>query len=667
MTVWVLAALSALAAVDAPVTEVTVFSDRARVTRTATVQLEGTRAVELPPLPDTVDASSLQVQAEGATVVRVDLSPLRPEQMPQDQARALLKKLYALDDQISKLSAQAQAYRVHATTQRRVVPITPQELPLRTPPKLASEGWEQAMTFLSSQNAEAQAKARALDDQVKALGDARAKLAEEARLAGGAVRHGGWKVVPTLEGHGRAKVKVTYLAGPARWIPSYDLQLEPDTGKVRVAFSGQVSQETTEDWTHAQLRLSTAVPDHAAQMPKLATWKIGEQDRFIPTPVAQPAQVLPIRSPPPPIPTVDLAAVWRARLADRVGGRRETFADSNVGSASAGGELSEDFVNNLESEPRGAVGDRSGEAQGEVASGRLGGEAAPGAYGYAARPPPSPPVQSRPPPREVSRAPSPKGQAAARSEMNAPERDEVLVMSGSPPVGRPTATFNLAPPSVWERPTYAPNLPASLAGGYDLAWSSLTRETVESGKGARQVALFSQEWPVTVERKVFPALSPDAYLVAELKSPSPTPLPGGSAQLYVGADPSGHAQLELVSPGETFTLPLGLDRALRPVRNVALVTAEKGLFSKDDVNRYVVTTELANPYPRPVTVKIFDQWPRTDDAHVEVKLVSTTPWAKQDPVKGSLEWDLTLPPSGKTTVSFTYTLRRPKGWRLHQQ
>jgi uncharacterized protein (TIGR02231 family) len=316
MTFWVLAALAAvggqrLVAVDAPVTDVTVFSDRARVTRTATVELDGTRAVTLPPLPDTVDASSLQVQAEGATVLRVDLSPLRPEQMPQDQARALLKKLSGLDDEISKLSAQARAYRLHANTERRVVPVTPQINPLGSNPKLASAGWEQAMAFLAAQTAEAQAKARALDDQVKTLGEARAKVADEARLAGGAARHGGWQVTPTLEGHGRAKVKITYLAGPARWIPSYDLQLEPETGKVRVAFSGQVSQETTEDWTHAQLLLSTALPDHAAQMPKLATWKIGEQDRFIPTPVAQPPQVLTVRSPLPPVPSVDTAARWR--------------------------------------------------------------------------------------------------------------------------------------------------------------------------------------------------------------------------------------------------------------------------------------------------------------------------------------------------------------------
>ena len=206
-----------------------------------------------------------------------------------------------------------------------------------------------------------------------------------------------------------------------------------------------------------------------------------------------------------------------------------------------------------------------------------------------------------------------------------------------------------------------------MAGGYDLAYASLRPETIKAGKGARRVALFSETWPVSVERKIFPALAKEAFLVAEIKSPSKQVLPGGNANLFVGADPAGSARLNLVSPGEAFTLPLGLDRAIKPLRNVKLVQAEKGFIGKSELTEYVVTTELANPYRYPMPVRIHDQWPVTDDEDVEVKLLKTEPWAIQDKVKGSLEWHLTVPPSGKSVVSFTYSLRRPKGWRMHQQ
>jgi uncharacterized protein (TIGR02231 family) len=213
-----------------------------------------------------------------------------------------------------------------------------------------------------------------------------------------------------------------------------------------------------------------------------------------------------------------------------------------------------------------------------------------------------------------------------------------------------------------------PRLPAALAGGYALAFTAPHRETVLSGKGERRVPLFTETWPVQVERKLFPALTSNAYLAAELRSPSRQVLPGGEAQLFVGADPAGTARLSLVSPGEPFTLPLGVDSAVRPVRNVQVFTEEKGLLGKDELSQYQVTLEVANPYPVPLPVRLYDQWPLSRDEHVEVELVRTQPApTAQDPVKGTLEWRLTIPASGKAEVSFVYTLRHPKGWRLLQE
>jgi len=230
----------------------------------------------------------------------------------------------------------------------------------------------------------------------------------------------------------------------------------------------------------------------------------------------------------------------------------------------------------------------------------------------------------------------------------------------------PTFGFSLAPPPGARAPSYAADLPAAAAGGYDLAYLSLQRETVQSGKGARKVALFTEAWPVTVERKLFPALFPEAFLVAELKNPSPQPLPAGSANLYVGDDPAGTARLKLVSPGEAFTLPLGIDRALKPVRNVKVFQSQQGVINKDEISEYAVTIELANPYRSPVAVRLIDQLPVTTQKDVEIKLLDHKPLAIQDQRTGALEWRLTIPAAQKTVVAFKYSVRRPKGWLLQQ-
>jgi uncharacterized protein (TIGR02231 family) len=229
----------------------------------------------------------------------------------------------------------------------------------------------------------------------------------------------------------------------------------------------------------------------------------------------------------------------------------------------------------------------------------------------------------------------------------------------------PPSVMSLSPPGGYVAPAFAADLAAAQAGGYALSYDALRPESVATGKSAR-VALFTQSWPVSVERKLFPGLTQESFLVAELKNPSQEPLPGGHANLFVGADPAGVAQLKLVSPQEGFTLPLGIDRAIKPVRNVKVVDAEKGVIGKDDLSEYRVTIEVANPYDLPIQTRIHDQWPITDDKNVEVKLLKTEPYATQDKVKGALEWRVPVPARGKTTVEFDYSIRRPKSWLLHQ-
>src|SRR5207244_2313851 len=119
---WLLALAALAVPVEAPITAVTVYSDQARVTRTARVALQGSVALELPLLPDGVDPGSVRVEAEGAEVQRVELAFVPAEAFPRDRALALLEHLQALDDQLALAASEREATAAQVEALRRLTP-----------------------------------------------------------------------------------------------------------------------------------------------------------------------------------------------------------------------------------------------------------------------------------------------------------------------------------------------------------------------------------------------------------------------------------------------------------------------------------------------------------------------------------------------------------------
>ena len=629
----------ALAAIEAPVTQVTVFTDQARVVRTANLTLTGNQSLEFPPLRDSADVASMRVEAVGARVRRVDIERIEPEKLRTEEAKQVLAEIEKLDVEIDRHNQERSALTSVRDGLLRLAPALPQGDPLKAAPRLNASGWTLGAAFSADQLAKVQGKLREGERAQKKVVERREALLEQARKLGNPQTTSGWKVVAQVSGSGPATLTLTYLVANAQWTPSWDLQLQPDTNTVNLSLAGLVAQSSGEDWTNATLFLSTAIPSRAVKVPRLTTWKIGVTDRFIPTPTKMYSPIAP--APPFRPMTVarseeDLVRLRLARLGINTLTSNGELMGGVVGSL-VGGEI--DTLQNVPALEEEASQDFERKDK----------------------------AGSRPAERPMA-PPAPSSMA--------PQRESVRVAQGSTATAfasmdtedeaAPVSTFSLSPPPAWRPPHFGADSPVTLAAGYDLSFTSLQKETVPSERGSRRVALWSAQWPVSVERKLFPALTTDAFLVAELKNPSSQVLPGGPAQLFVGADPAGTARLKLVSPGEAFTLPLGIDRALKPIRNVQIVEETKGVFSKEEIGTYTVTIELANPYRAPIAVRVADQWPVTDQKDVETKLIDSKPTAIQDGKKGGLEWRLTIAPQQKQVFSFTYTVKRPRGWKLQQ-
>ncbi|HEX4385654.1 MAG TPA: DUF4139 domain-containing protein [Myxococcales bacterium] len=624
-----LALVFAALSVNAPVSSVTLYGDRARVVRTAEVAINGSQQLELPMLPIRVDPDSIRLEATGAEVRQVEIERVEREDYPLDEARALLARLDKLDDDLAQVADERAQLASHLEELGKIEPGVEDE-PFKPRPRLDAKRWDEVLSFSLAQEEAAQERIRKLDARADELRREREPLWEKASKLGNRFSNG-FRVTASLSGRGTAHLKLSYLVSGARWIPGYDLRLEPDQKSVRVAFSGTASQSTGEDWDGVRMTLSTALPATARALPEIATWKIGERERFIPTPVRadRPGpRPLPVE-PQPETPVQSEELLLRSELIKRAPER--TFAGLTD-------QKEESAQNKLA-----ITGTRR--RRKDLAE-------------------PSPAAEPAP-----SAPPAPSKRASDESAVDKSQ----IASSGPASIGdflqqvpqESEGQLALAPPVSIRPPQPPPDSPSALAGGFDLRFDSPGRESLHDGEGARRVPLFSETWPVTAERLIEPGLSPDTYLVARLKNPSERTLPRGQAALTVGDDAAGSATVPLVAPGQELTLPLGVDRAVRSFRNVAVVQTEKGLFSKDDVSRYAVTIEVQNPYAVPIALRIVDQLPLPGDKNVEVELIEAG-GAERDEGKGSLTFRKSAPASGTVKVSFVYQLKRPKGYRVHQ-
>jgi uncharacterized protein (TIGR02231 family) len=284
----VLAALRLVAApVDSRITSVTVYQDRAVVTRTATVQLGGgTTELVFANLPQSLNEQSLQVSGRGAaqaTILDVsakqtfiDYTPNARVKELEDQLRALGKQTRGIDDRQNLLNASS------ATLERMEGALFAP--PAKDVPRPDLNQFTASLTYLSEQKARLTAERATLDEQREDLQNKISTVQNQLNELRGA----GGKAFKTVTVRvaaaqsGSLDVSLAYTVPGASWVPSYDARLASAERTVQLDYFGIVRQGTGEDWKDVALTLSTARPSLGGAAPVLSVWQL---DVYVPRPM----------------------------------------------------------------------------------------------------------------------------------------------------------------------------------------------------------------------------------------------------------------------------------------------------------------------------------------------------------------------------------------------
>lgn len=261
-------------AVASTVDAVTVYADRALVTRTSVVEItEGLTSVLFEGLPEHLRPDTVEVKVTGGakvagidTRLNVDTKAASAAvELARQRRRSLTAGLEAARDRVGTLDQLRKALLA--------IDVKPPEAGAGLDPVAGLDPgvWEAGLAFIlerleatASNRREAQMEVDALRTEIRALDQAL-----QVEVEGAVVRTRQVEVMVASGGSGLARVEVTYLVPGASWRPSYDLRASEDLAGVALTAHAVIRQSTGEDWEDAALTVSTAQPHLGASPPPL--------------------------------------------------------------------------------------------------------------------------------------------------------------------------------------------------------------------------------------------------------------------------------------------------------------------------------------------------------------------------------------------------------------
>ncbi len=258
------------------ITAATVYSDRAKVTRLAVIDIPaGAHTVVFTGLPPTLMPDSLRAEGKARAEVKfgaVSHKQVMSSELTSERERELNDKSETIQDQITALNAE----RAAIEAEKNFILQLGQQAQLRSGEEIAEinlkpEQWAAASATIRTKVAEASKALIDLDIRNRSLSREQQKILNELST----LRTGGRSTfsvsIPVETASATSlTVELSYQVPNATWQPLYDARLSTEgKGELKLTQFGAVSQRTGEDWTGIALSLSTAQPQRGASLPDL--------------------------------------------------------------------------------------------------------------------------------------------------------------------------------------------------------------------------------------------------------------------------------------------------------------------------------------------------------------------------------------------------------------
>lgn len=256
---------------ESKITEVTVFLNKAQVTREVKTRIEAGRTnLVLRGLTAQLDPTSIQVSGKGGFVIL----GINHQQNYLNEFN-LPKGLRALKDSVEILQRQL----LLEQSQKEI--LTKEEQMLLSNQKIG--GANQNITvaelkamadFYRSRLSDIVASRMKQDEKIKKINERMGKLNNQINEHHELYNRGTSEIVVSLSAEVATAVDldVNYVVANAGWYPVYDLRAINTKSPMQLSYKANVFQSTGEEWKNVKLKLSTANPNQSGLKPELSSW-----------------------------------------------------------------------------------------------------------------------------------------------------------------------------------------------------------------------------------------------------------------------------------------------------------------------------------------------------------------------------------------------------------
>lgn len=261
------------------ITEVTVYSEQARVTRRGKIVLTGKeKELRIGAIPITLKPESLIAKGSGTMPVRllgIRTEKLLSRQSIENKANHFLRKIQQLEEQKRTCECQIKVRQlqlkfIENLGEKNINSFPGAEASLRLNEVIdlfnfIGENYEEVQRAIAHLEKQQQQIERQLSNFQQQLEQLEKTSPQES-----------FTIIVPIETNekGEFELEISYLVDQASWTPFYDLQVNINKKIVHLHYLATVRQNTGEDWHNVALTLSTAKPAIGTGLPQLNSWYI---------------------------------------------------------------------------------------------------------------------------------------------------------------------------------------------------------------------------------------------------------------------------------------------------------------------------------------------------------------------------------------------------------